>query len=84
MGAKPHDSSPFQQEHLAYAEVAINALSDQIRSCIHQWGFFGLPPINFGIAPINVKIVSKLDKNSGNCASKITRNIMSHNCIYDH
>ena len=31
MGAKPHDSSPFQQEHLAYAEIAINALSDQIR-----------------------------------------------------
>ena len=36
MGAKPHDSSPFQQEHLAYAEVAINALSDQIRSCIEM------------------------------------------------
>jgi len=33
MGAKPHDSSPFQQEHLAYAEIAINALSDQIRGC---------------------------------------------------
>ena len=23
MGAKPHDSSHFQQEHLAYAEIAI-------------------------------------------------------------
>ena len=31
MGAKSHDSSSFQQEHLAYAEIAINALSDQIR-----------------------------------------------------
>ena len=45
---------------------------------------FELPPINFGITPINVKIVFELDKNSGDCASKITRNIMSHNCIYVH
>ena len=25
---------------------------------IHQWGIFGLLPINFGITPISVKIVS--------------------------